>query len=208
MMVNDDEYMVGGDWSMTLIFPSGIIIPIDEFTFFGRFFQPLTSVYLSLFWGRRLKAFVLYRMCWRLREAVQTMPWMRFLNGWMSLDQRLAWQHLPPIWEWFTPTIYGDDWGMVYYCYTHITALSSSSWPGRQGRHRSCQPAWVEPRRNAQCERTEKGGSKQSKHWARSSIPRIPRTIRKHWIPEGSSDSKVSQEVRACQPWRCCSCQA
>ena len=19
------------------------------------------------------------------------------------------------------PTVYGDDWGMVYYCYTHIT---------------------------------------------------------------------------------------
>ena len=23
-------------------------------------------------------------------------------------------------WEWFIPTIYGDDLGMVYYCYTHI----------------------------------------------------------------------------------------
>jgi hypothetical protein len=33
--------------------------------------------------------------------------------------------HKPPIWEWQTlvniPPIYGDDWGMVYYCSTHIT---------------------------------------------------------------------------------------
>ena len=29
----------------------------------------------------------------------------------------------PPIWEWFKPTIYGDDWGMVYYCYTAIPVL-------------------------------------------------------------------------------------
>ena len=27
----------------------------------------------------------------------------------------------PLIWEWFIVTIYGDDGGMVYYCYTHIS---------------------------------------------------------------------------------------
>ena len=26
----------------------------------------------------------------------------------------------PSIWEWLIPTIYGDDWGMVYYCYTRV----------------------------------------------------------------------------------------
>ena len=26
----------------------------------------------------------------------------------------------PPIWEWFIPPIFGDDWGMVYYCFTYI----------------------------------------------------------------------------------------
>ena len=26
-----------------------------------------------------------------------------------------------PPWEWSIPTIYGDDWGMAYYCYTHIS---------------------------------------------------------------------------------------
>ena len=28
--------------------------------------------------------------------------------------------HKPPIWEWFIAPIYGDDWGIVYYCFNHI----------------------------------------------------------------------------------------
>ena len=35
--------------------------------------------------------------------------------------------HKPPIWEWFIQTIYGDDCGMVYNCFTHVT-LSISPW--------------------------------------------------------------------------------
>ena len=27
----------------------------------------------------------------------------------------------PPIWEWFIPTTYGDDWGMVFDFYIHIS---------------------------------------------------------------------------------------
>jgi hypothetical protein len=29
--------------------------------------------------------------------------------------------HKPPIWEWFIPPIKMVIWGMVYYCFTHIT---------------------------------------------------------------------------------------
>ena len=28
--------------------------------------------------------------------------------------------HKPPIWGWFIAPIYGDDWGIVYYCFNHI----------------------------------------------------------------------------------------
>ena len=44
-----------------------------------------------------------------------------------TLEKNLVWikqRHKPPIWEWFQHvyTTYknGDDWGMVYYCVTHI----------------------------------------------------------------------------------------
>ena len=30
-----------------------------------------------------------------------------------------------PTWEWFIPVIYGDDWGMAYDCFTHITSWFS-----------------------------------------------------------------------------------
>jgi hypothetical protein len=32
--------------------------------------------------------------------------------------------HKPPVWEWLIPPIY-DDLGMIYYCFTHITPLST-----------------------------------------------------------------------------------
>jgi hypothetical protein len=35
--------------------------------------------------------------------------------------------HKPLIWEWFTPPIYGDDWGMVlFYCFTHMNATGEN----------------------------------------------------------------------------------
>jgi hypothetical protein len=29
--------------------------------------------------------------------------------------------HKPPIWKWFIPPVYGDDWRMIYFCFTNIS---------------------------------------------------------------------------------------
>ena len=58
---------------------------------------------------------------WSYKYMIHLLNIMMF-HSFCMFTMLLKQYHKPPIWEWFAAPIYGDDWGMVYYCVTHIKA--------------------------------------------------------------------------------------
>ena len=92
--------------------------------------------YLDFFWSwnTQLQNFDQVRsfqkeVCW-LRHANELFaaklcrPYWQY-STWVNQTKTVTWVYTnkPTIWEWFIPTIYGDDSGMVYNCYTHIIGV-------------------------------------------------------------------------------------
>ena len=64
-----------------------------------------------------LKPVKMFAMAWELQNATSSLV----IVGDCTTQYYAGYNNnKPSVWDWFIQTIYGDDWGMVYYCYTHI----------------------------------------------------------------------------------------